>query len=82
MAKAIRRCFKEQTKGSGNWTVGKMCNRKGASKKYASGIATKKPPLNLPTRRQREAMKRGEKPKRIGRGSKIRKDGKRDKRFK
>lgn len=79
MAKAVRRCFKKE---GANWLVGKMCNPLGARKKYASGKPSKKPPLRVPTRRQREAMKRGEKPKRIGRGSKLRKDGKPDKRFK
>ena len=79
MAKAVRRCFKQQP--GGMWTVGKMCNPVGSSTKYATGKAKKKPPLNVPTRRQREAIARGEKPKRIGKVSKTKKDGTKDKRF-
>tara|TARA_R110002096_G_scaffold137575_1_gene290975 strand:+ start:80 stop:487 length:408 start_codon:yes stop_codon:yes gene_type:complete len=77
MAKATRRCFK---KVGGNYLVGKMCNPVGATTKYASGKATKKPALGL-TRRQKEAVARGEKPKRIGKVSKTKKDGTQDKRF-
>ena len=80
MAKAVRRCFKAD---GANWLVGKMCNPKGASKKYASGVADKKKKLGA-TRRQMEAFARGEKIKvsKIGKGKRTRKDGKRDKRFK
>ena len=82
MAKATRRCFKEQgKKGSGNWIVGKMCNPIGAPTKYATGRVKKKPPLNVPTRRQREAIARGEKVTRIGKISRTKKDGTKDKRF-
>lgn len=103
MARAVRRCFKKRTDGL--WTVGKMCNKSGASTKYATGkvqtsamqrmqqtVRTpsaakprlrpkKKPNLNL-TRRQRESVAAGKSSGRIGKVSKTRKDGKKDKRFK
>lgn len=78
MAKAVRRCFKKQP--GGMWTVGKMCNPIGAPTKYATGRVKKKPPLGL-TRRQREAVARGEKVTRIGKVSKFKKDGTLDRRF-
>ena len=41
MAKAVRRCYKKIAPGE--WKVGKYCNAKSATKKYASGKAKKKP---------------------------------------
>ena len=64
MALAVRRCYKKLP-GSGNWAVGKMCNKKGAKKKYASGVRTvaRKPPLKRAVKRTVMVKKGKRKPR-------------------
>lgn len=47
--KAVRRCFKKQGQGS-TYSVGVMCNKLGAKKKFASGDRRVKRPPSLSSR--------------------------------
>ena len=80
--KAVRRCFKKQGQGS-TYSVGVMCNKLGAKKKFASGDRrVKRPPPLRSAVRAPIKMTSFRKKKKNVKINVMKADGTKDKRYK